>query len=211
MAVTGTLMKLVWGGRLFADETWACGLHVLGSSFNGTSALSFETPLRDWMTASMNYVSGGAKLDWIKFNAITPMTGKYASANTSDTFFLTSPVSGLGTPTPGQCALAVSLTTAAARGRGSKGRFFQPAGGQNLVVGDTGHINPGYTVGAANAAAALINSINAATVSRVVVFSKVGQLALPVTSVRCGDVLDTQRRRRSSLKELYSRATTVIT
>lgn len=107
------------------------------------------------------------------------------------------------TNAPFQVARCVTLNTSLPGAR-NRGRFYVPAMGAN--IGDNGKVNPppGYLA----AWAALF--IQAETLwggtapIELGVYSAVADVVTPVTSLRVGDVLDTQRRRRDSLVETYS-------
>jgi len=115
---------------------------------------------------------------------------------------------------PNQCAITVSLLTARA-GRSYRGRVYLPA----LTVGalsTTGRLSADVQGFAVDFVHAMIGALNGtftptgvvppvpATRYRIAIESKTsGQPPAPVTLVRCGDVIDTQRRRRDKLSETY--------
>lgn len=210
MAVSGDLFKLVWGGKLFTDEQWACGMYinVLGSTT--ATAADFEAALSAFHSNAYLSANQHAKLDYIKFNQVNVTTGNYLSTDATDVKDVIPPVVGGSQGAPGQTAGAISLRTDIARGRGSKGRIFIPGGIAWLGVTSAGHNMGVDTAQVANATAVLVNSLNATSTGRVVVWSKIAALAMPVTKILVGDVCDTQRRRRSSLKEVYAPNTTAI-
>lgn len=211
MAITGQLFKLAWGGRLFQEESWACSMHVFKSdTMEGTSG-AFQTALEQWLPTASGLLSDAAKLDFIKWNQIDPVTGKYLSTTTADTTVVGGDIRGSGSSAPGQIAACVSLTTALQRGRGHRGRIYAPAGLGWCNTDANGQQSGLHVAAMANVTATLINSINAVSTGRVVVFSKVGQIVVEVDGVECGNVVDTQRRRRSSIPEVYTGNTTAIT
>lgn len=208
MAVTGTLSRLVWGGTLFDTEQWACSLHFNGPGHNGLSA-QFVPRITAWQTlmsqsGATPAWSSASRLTFVKWNAINPITGKYSSGGSSDTTDVTGNIRGAGGPVPGQLALAVSLTTDLRRGRGHTGRFYMPAGQALLNVDGSGQMDPGQVAALASDAEDFLSDLKTIVGNELVVFSKIGQIAQPVTGCRIGSVLDTQRRRRSSLVEEYS-------
>ncbi len=104
---------------------------------------------------------------------------------------------------PLQTALCVSLNTARA-GASGKGRFYLPAPPSTLTAATYGY-TAADTQLFATRAQAFVNKVNLNLTSApggVVVASSKGFLS-PVTSVRVGNIPDTQRRRRNALPEVY--------
>lgn len=194
---------LRWGGKLASVETWSCGIRLgggpgsndLGAAESITEAAA--EPVQDFWEATH---TGLSSLDWVKANAIGS-NGKYVSDTTNE-FTYTPPVTkGGSTFLPPQCALVVSLRTAKSRGRGHAGRFYIPTAASG-VAGD-GRISQIGAQSFAESAAAFIQSINRILPGyRVAVFSEFDQIRENVTHVRVGRVIDTQRRRRTSIAEL---------
>lgn len=203
MASVSKLYRLVWGGRLFDKEGWSCSLHVGSDAGLNLAASNFVAALTTWMGASGSGNSAQAKLDFIKFNDINPLTGRYLLP-TSNELMQNDLATGASTASHGQLSLCVSTRTAVARGRGHAGRFYPPSGMMTFASA-TGLVVAGTPEGSAATAAALIRSINATVGvgSRVVVFSKIAQTVTPVTGVSVGHVCDTIRSRRASLLEDY--------
>jgi len=201
MAAVTHLFRLVWGGRLFTAEQWSCSLHIDGPGPINIAASTFGAPLTAWVQRASSLISQAAKLDVVKFNEIAPATGRYVLPTTNAL-----EQNDLGTGTlsmlPGQCAMAISLRTALARGRGHAGRFYAPVGA--VTVDAEGRISAASAGGMATSAATLVNDLNDIVTSgggRVVVFSKVAQTVEPVTGIAVGRVIDTMRSRRTSLLE----------
>lgn len=92
-------------------------------------------------------------------------------------------------------------------GRSRRGRNYWPAVGQELN-GATGRLAVADRDALANAWADLVLAVaDAASEGTPLVFSIYSptlDVLTPVSAVQCGDVLDTQRRRRDSLLEVYS-------
>lgn len=213
---------LAWGGTLHGAETWTNGLRFLkntAASFSDAAAQSFMTDCAVDLTNFYNqtFFHTGMKLEYLKCNNIAP-TGRYASTDSSNTKFLTTPVPGTGsTAHAPQIACVATLTTAVERGLANKGRLYfggldrtnfpvDPATGRLPVANRdamNAHVqtllvalnnNPGLD--------AEFGGLDAHVVSK-------GRLALEgparkVTGVRTGRVLDTMRSRRTSLAEEYS-------
>lgn len=222
---------LAFGGPLFNDETWSCGLRfsrgpgadvwaqgILGDVWWDDHLEDMAEDIRAWWVSQP--ISGSqAKLGWVKFNAIRA-DGRYADQGVTHRKDFTAPLPApTGTSTmPPQVALTVSLTTALQRGRAHSGRIYLPI--PRFSISGTGQITAQDALTAANSVAGLINSLNnvpgwdAATWSagmRVSVLSGIPPgTEQYVTGVRCGMTFDTQRKRRRSLPESYSVATTAI-
>lgn len=104
--------------------------------------------------------------------------------------------------TPPECAIVVSLRTATPGPRG-RGRMYLPAPASGMLT-STGMLNAGIVGDAADGMQAFINHVNAETTMEPVgVASMVGGGVSTVTSIRVGNVMDSQRRRRSAIAEAY--------
>lgn len=118
----------------------------------------------------------------------------------------TAPGSGGVIALPFQVALCISLVTARSGPEG-KGRFYLP--GPNVQLETDGRISAAAATSHATSAAAFLGAVDLAIAGsggasgNPVVASSKGFLS-PVTGVRVGRVLDTQRRRRGDLAEGYS-------
>lgn len=162
-------------------------------------------------TANLGY-STAVRLEWGKFNAIGA-DGRYASE--SETVIYDYPGTGkVGTGLPHvslpQVALAVSWGTVRSRGPASRGRIYVPM--PNVGPEGNGRLTTTQTGNIAQAWAAQIDRLNdrAQNVGQerpiAAVVSGVNGAWEPISTVRVGDVVDTQRRRRSALSEIYSSA-----
>lgn len=207
---------LSWGGTLCSGgEIWSNNLRLTNPqgailpdvSDYGERLDDVEAALRTLAGKSEARWMSTTKCTWIKFNKIGP-NGHYLDEENSHTKFVESnPIGGgVGGPwMPPQCAVVLTLHTAAERGRASRGRIFIPQPG--VSVNPDGHFDATQAQGMATAYAQLISDINdgpGLTVAdlNVSVVSGVGDAVHhQVTRVSVGDVVDTQRRRRSALKE----------
>lgn len=204
MAIPGTLMKLSWGGKLFDTEQWNCSLYVYGVAGITNSTPEGMSPILEGFHSNANAaMSSASRLDYVKYNIIDPITGKYADESVSHSHFLTSPVSGVGQPGPGQLTVCASLTTALQRGRAHSGRIYPPTSLTFATVDASGRMTELAATGLTHEVKLLINEINDTSGAAVVVYSKIGQIVQPVLGTRVGRVIDTQRRRRTSLLEEY--------
>jgi hypothetical protein len=203
MAAVQTLYRLVWGGRLFDQESWSCSLSVGSPAGLNLAASDFKTALIAWMTRAGTQNSNAARLDFIKFNQINPVTGRYVLQVTNEIMQNDMAV-GANQAGPGQLSVAVSTRTTLSRGRSHAGRFYPPTWATAPAV-DTGLITVAVAGGMATSAWGLVADVNTVLGAdgEVVVFSKVGQIVQPVVGVRVGRVVDTVRSRRRSLNEDY--------
>lgn len=115
---------------------------------------------------------------------------------------------------PPQCALALSLRTSQRIGPGSHGRMYLP--GFISDIGSTGHAQATDITNVATNFQTFVNGLNTRLASEsayVIVNGRQHTLknltvvppqAHRVTSIRVGDVIDTQRRRRDGLHEAYT-------
>lgn len=107
-------------------------------------------------------------------------------------------------------AMCVSLSTGRP-GRSYRGRFYWPFLTATTTSG--GRINVTSVTSAARASAfaqmlqAIAGEFSGFPEFRPMVVSETLGVLTPVSAVRCGDVLDTQRRRRDKLNETYGSAT----
>jgi len=202
---------LQWGGKLPGGEQWSCGLRLYKpdpSSAEVDAALNINA----YKTAIQTYHAGGtacssqaAKLSYVKSNSIGT-NGKYSTPTTNQV--IVADVGGGGAilaPHPTQVALAISLVTGFSRGPAHRGRFYIPL--PTFLPDANGLISVADRDGAKTAATTLLTALNAVTGGwKVGVFSR--KAGAPghraVTGIEVGRVLDTQRRRRRSLTELYA-------
>lgn len=210
MAPVDHLYRLQFGGSLYTSESWSVGIYF--NTLGAFTPSDIVAPAVEAFYDALPTVGrhNTAKLGFVKFNRIDPLTGKYFDPGASDAkYYIPEHTSAASPSLLPQGATCVSLTTANARGRGHAGRIYLP--GYNSV-NTAGKLDAGACVNTANLVAKLINDIHAfEQQQRAVVFSKIAQTVTTITGTRCGDVVDTQRRRRSSLKEVYSAGTTAIT
>lgn len=117
------------------------------------------------------------------------------------------PTIGTGTrKTPWQCAIAVTLFTGGL-GKGRFGRYYLPP--TEVTLGVDGTLTDSFQTNHADQAALFVEALNDIGSTRggvsAVVASKIGVgTNKRVTSIRVGQVVDTQRRRRRSLDEAYA-------
>lgn len=194
-----TILGDAYGGT----EIWQTGLRLIGTSepttaefeaintavatFLATTALRFPSGFRyiglKWapQTVDGRYPEGSDAVEWLR---PTPLAGN---------------VSG-GFP---QIAVVTSYRTARTRGYASNGRGYWPS--VQVVSATTGRFPVADGNAIASAAAAMVNAIGDSGAGTPAVMSAVGAgRTEPITGVRVGLVMDTQRRRRDGIAEEYT-------
>lgn len=205
-------------GQMFGGgEEWSTGFFMGNTSGGDVGQAPTTADCQAIATAWNTLFTTGANGFSNYFNTLGVKISLVSTAGTSDpsnTAYYYYPSSiyggGSGAPYPPQIALVATLATAKVRGYGSKGRMYLP--GIKFAVDGTGHISGSETTTLKTALVTFLNACNANITQdyEVVVNSALsagipGHPALmePVTSVRVGNVFDTQRRRRNALQESY--------
>ena len=209
------IYRMTFGGGLFTD-IWQCTLHMQSQASLTPDLLENpdSSPVLEDLKADCSKfftalgVSRAATLTKVSINEIDPITRRYVSETMSyEREF--APVRGPGTQLlPAQLSTALTLETGVRRGLAARGRIFLPP--INVQLGDSGHIETAARSGIATAGATFIRDLNnwpgldlGVNNLRVVVLGRDGSTRA-VTGVSVGSVVDTQRRRRSALKEVYT-------
>lgn len=208
---------MVAHNRLFIDgdlgssgqERWSVGIGYVGP---GGLAITDPSFLQTWAEDAAAYL-GATSIPGLRSMISTAgrilrvRTYGYAStgnAVASGSALIPTPVIGTGTPTkPPQCAAVFTLQTGLA-GRSRRGRIYWPWMG-GTMSGAT--LNCSVPLGGVGEMAAILNGLGAEAPDPApmdpVVVSQALDVVTAVTSVRLGDVVDTQRRRRDSVAETY--------
>lgn len=212
-----------WGGKLPGNEQWSCSIRLAEQTTTGLfTQVPPQLEVSTWLAGSMKdavsdyhqragtAINPSAKLSFVKANRIG-VDGRYMDAVTNEYIFADLPGGGNNTnPPPNQNTIAVSLTTGYSRGLAHRGRFFLPLPAV-VIDAATGEINNAY-----------VDSIRASTKTFLEAIADVPGLDAPnsvtpvvmsrkagggtyrvVTGVEVGRIMDTQRRRRKSMKERY--------
>lgn len=221
MVYPGYFHRLVVIGTMYGVETFNFTMSIVPTEnpadveavdFDLANAVSAE--VASWWDNA--YGSNGvgivddARLVETKLNRIDS-TGHYAD-NEVQTINVGTPIPGAAAGTlPAQLACAVTLRTARARGRGSRGRFYLPTLGVLGSLDTSGRLSTEQAQNVANGAGFLVDRINTVywardgglrTMMMVGVASNIGAgIFEPATTVEVGRVPDTVRSRRSSLVE----------
>lgn len=217
MAYPHAIVRLTFGGKIYKDEIWSNSLHLGrpgtaagdGSGKDKTSTVNgVRDALNTWFHSVEAGISQEATLEWFKI-AVIGADGKYI--NDALVFDYDTPVTGGYSSSSMDCApqntLVLTLTTGSSRGLAKMGRIYPP------LNAHPGSSNGRDTTANAqmNAFVSLLQELNAVFLDEaafgsieVVVASNVreGKIS-PVTGVKVGDVIDTQRSRRNALRENY--------
>lgn len=193
------------------DEIWQCTINL--NSFSSVDADAWlsggQSAIKTWFTGSSAKMSALSRIHWLKLNKINA-AGEYDDPTTSHTYNYATPGVGYVTGsywTIDQCVVW-SWTTALSRGPGHMGRIYPPNAGA-AVAGGAQVIDSTAQSQHITAAKGLL-SVLSATYSGVTMFpvvaTKINATNPPITGVRVGRVIDTQRRRRNKVSESYASA-----
>lgn len=204
MAYPATFLRLIqrWnlpGGEV-ANVTCAYAASSPLVALDDTTVNAFATRSAAFWTALLPYYNStmlyaGCSVAWIGTDGRTLMRQDRPVTPTGGNL--------AGNLMPGEVAAVISLRTALA-GRRTRGRMYMPTPSYTLLDANsrwTSGMCTGFTTAAAALLAPLV--VGAETFSAVVA-SATGSLLTPVTQVACGNVPDSQRRRRDRLIEAYT-------
>lgn len=203
--------KVTLNGTLGAasEETWSCGLHFTAAEVMDpfeAQAAATEIASRlntSWAAAAPNLrslMSTRGTLRNVSVYSYANTGPAFASANAP----LTTPIAGLNSATaPPQCAVVYSLLTGFA-GASRRGRIYWPAPNPEVDGSFKSTRARGSALDVINTAILIADALETFAPGAWGVYSPTLDVVTPVTSVRAGDVIDTQRRRRDALTELYT-------
>jgi hypothetical protein len=182
------------------------GITLIGTALDGTEEFNVTFALQgeaaDVTTATTDFMDEyrAVMSDTYTFTGI-----RVAVLNSTTVFDLPlgTPLVGLDSsgPLPPQLAVCVSLKTAVNTRRG-RGRFYLPGLCKGGINSTNGRIGTGTMSTIVDAVANYQTALNALGVG-LGVNSRADSVVRPVTSARIGNVLDTIRRRRDHLVEVY--------
>lgn len=205
---------VAFGGRLntnsVPNEIWQCGIRVTGSGdgfvadpdlYLSEAAIAIADVL-----AGSDLMPATTKVDYVKCNNIAP-DGKYADP-TSHTYDTTVAVQPTAQPKmPDILSLVISWGTGIQRGPAAKGRIYLPNYAAGPISIDRMRVQTATAQDAVGLGQALLDAVanTAGTVSVTpVVASAINGTIRPIISIRVGDVVDVQRRRKNAMVETYS-------
>lgn len=206
---------LQFGGSLFQEEEWTCGLRMqyptqfVQDVVEEDVIEELQEDLEAWVGRGNSFLSNAVKLNFVKFNQIDA-EGHYAEETATHARFFADVPGGPGSASmPPQVAVCLTLRTAVQRGMAATGRIYAPA----MAISPeqvSGLMDASQVALMAESFKTLIGDLNNAPgigilEGKVVVASQGGQggpgILRPVTAVSVGRVFDTHRSRRSSLPE----------
>ena len=207
-------IRLTWGGTFDGEEEiWSNNLSLVpDGNFpvywdDATVSPQIIAAVNAWHTSDGAGISNRCKLAWIKIANIRT-DGTYGDEPFIYDF--PTPVSGgsIGSIETTR-SLAVSFKTQFARGKAANGRFYIPAFNEN--VSTNGRLATATQENVLEAAVLFIDAINAALEPAIAGSARVGVTAnaevaprhAVATTVRVGDVIDSQRRRKNKMLENY--------
>lgn len=213
-----TLSGTAFGGA----ESWSTGFFLGNPSADADlPSQSLADSIRDawitYFTTASNYIASQYKFTEVKVSSF----GTDGLSNPLDTVYSVPSGNVVGTnagTVPPQCSIVATLQAVVSRGLASKGRMYLP--GIGIGVTSTGKITSTQAQGMANNLKTFFDTINALPTADEIINASHGQLTAAgapkpggagpvnrkITSVKVGDVYDTQRRRRDALVEAYSSA-----
>ena len=224
MAFPTNYVKMTWGGTLAAgQDIWSCGLYLDAGLGNinpideaqwaaiGELLPTYAAAVRQLHTDTDTRIPNNVRLEWLKL-AYLDVNGSYKAE--AHEYIYPSPVGGgMASAYIPQVACVVTLVSEKYKDPGKYNRFYLPAA--NTTTAGSYKMTATETEGVAASAAAFIEALDqvysgetgettwAGTI-RPVVASKSYNQIMPVVSLRVGDVLDTQRRRRNKVYENYN-------
>jgi hypothetical protein len=154
--------------------------------------------------------SGGVKGEYTAATVLQRLASRQVNVSTGATIataeaLVNRPGSGSGTPLPAEVSVCISLRTASA-GASGRGRAYMPAPATGALSA-TGGLEAGHADTFAEEfclAVIALNDYASFVTSSVGVYSRKNNAVAAVTTVRCGTVFDSQRRRRNGYGESYA-------
>jgi hypothetical protein len=204
------------GTNFNGAEEWTTGFYM---GLEGSDALAPTTGFLDevktawaaFWTNSTSKVSSVWKTDYIK--AVTLGTNGKTDPDSAVYSYYGTPIAGGGQSDsfPPQCALVATLQSNNPRGLAAKGRMYLP--GINGVLGADGRIPSSIVNDITTNMSTFLSAVNSIQDQPgVIILASQGRTAplvggpvnAAVTTLRIGNVYDTQRRRRNQLQETYT-------
>lgn len=219
MALPNKVVRVTINGTMFGGaEVWSTGfwMGAQGADAPTPDAAFLDTVSAAWKTFFIANTSGiNNQYQTTSYRAALHGTDGKAIVGSAVNKYETTPYNGggSGAAIPPQISLVATLGAAVPRGLGSKGRMYLP--GVSLAISADGRIGAPGPLNVATNLSTFFKTVNSAvSLSMAVSNASPGPkpprlgpgIIRPVTSVRVGNVYDTQRRRRNQLVEVYSSA-----
>lgn len=217
--------RLTFGGTAWGTEIWSMGLNMVQSTPQPLAAMdahcaetidAVKADVVDyWGQSGGNGAGQTYALKWVKWNAVDEVgiqhTNPTVQADVTPAVTPTAfaPLGGSQLP---QIALALSMGTGLRGKRGVRGRVYLPAAPYTMVSASSPYIDPAAITSITTKFKTFLDALNNwpgwdGPAPEVHVVSTVEPISHKVTSVRVGNVYDTQRSRRSAIKETYTELT----
>lgn len=199
------LFRSDFQGSLYGIEQFQHGLHW--SSTDSSAGLAADLAAA-WLTLLANAAVNTyfrTSVVWDQVNVSELGATPAAPIITSAQAVIADGGASADNSLPAQCAPCLSLTTATAGSR-ARGRMYLPPPDVTAVT-ISGRLDSAFRTAVVSALDTFFATMGANAATPVVV-SAVGGVytTYPVTTIRLGDVVDTQRRRRNSIAEVYTTA-----
>lgn len=216
MALPHEVVRVTLSGTMFGgNEIWSTGFYLGFDASNASPIITeglknVNDAWEIFFKASTSAISSRYSYTQCKM-ARVGLDGRTVPDSAQYYTPLAAVTGGGGTSAlPPQCALVATLAATAPRGLATKGRMFLP--GINAVVDNTGHIDAVTAGSISTNIKTFFDSIhNDADTPGNLVLASVGRGPLHTdgnirfaTSIKLGNVYDTQRRRRNALTEAYT-------
>lgn len=224
MPYASRFLQVVVGGTLLAgttdEDVWQFGLKVpfTGAAGAAPDEQTMEDALDDleadvttWWTAIRSSFAPQTIVDFCKINQVGT-DGLYTDQNNSFRRDMAPQPGAAGEPLPADVALVVTLNTDVQRGLAAKGRIYLPSPSVGTV--NDGRVAQNAIDAIGTATAAFIKNVGDfpgldsgpfVDLGDVSVMSSIGAgTTRTVTSVRIGDLYDTQQRRSNRMREVYT-------
>lgn len=219
MAYLNEFIRVTFGGTLAGDnEIWSCNFHLVQRggirpvlewwSDSTDKIADLGDLLEGYVSSPETLVPNGVALKWVKM-ALIGTNGEYL------TEAVDMPLNAYGSITNSylpQASIVNSLVSSKWKDPGRYNRFYLPTA--SLSGSGQYQLSSGETNAYVGRLKTFIEAVNTTMSDLIAVeYTLVGVVSgtregsdLPVSDVRIGRVVDTQRRRRNSLSEAYSTA-----
>jgi hypothetical protein len=212
---------LSWGGPAYSgQEEWnnSVRLKAIGGDSVGAMRDNIDQHKDDLIGAVTAYFqrptsgyAGNIRLGWVRANVIAAATGKYATPNDPVFWEIDPTVASPGSTGVPQVAHCITLRSSLRRGPAARGRWYVPSDLPIPAVTGTGVMSATLATARATSAAEFLGDLAEisdipgpdAFVPWLYGSGAGGPVDAPIVNVQCGNVYDTQRRRRNSIIETF--------
>lgn len=202
--------KVLITGTISTDEVWSVGLTFMGSSLAPITVIDGQADLEAWADDLQGAITGSA-LGAMRncMGGHTSITGirtqfKTGTALTLQSTVQTTAVAGTGTSfLPYQNCLVISLL-GNTPGASHRGRIYWPLTGTGTDSNGKVSLAPTVSTAFRSLLGTIVTAASSYADLRPAIYSPTYDTLTPVSTVRVGNVADTQRRRRDNQVESYS-------